>query len=417
MFQEHPREKPWLAWLVFGLWSVFIIVIAPLTRPLLRELADATDKRVLIYITVVVTVIAAAVAIRLNVLQQGRLSKSRLTALVFIVGLFAYFSLFKIKSPQESLHFLEYGFLGLVTFRAFSHRIHNVLIYPCTVLLCSCIGTYDEILQWVNATRIYDLRDIGWNATAACLSQLAIALGVRPPFIRLRTDRASCRILAGLIALHTALFMACLSNTPQAIAWYTQKFPPLDYLADNNNVMTEYGYKLHDDDIGTFYSRFTRDQVIAMDQARAAEVGLLLAENIKSRDYDGFLRRYTPAVDAFARECRVRLYRRDHYYLASFKHGATNEMYKFHMMVAYKENQILERYFSNTLAAAGAVFAPYSRKQIRDGMKSDDHYVSPVGEHLITVMSEAVLVGLLATLLVLSVTAWWKLRPPHAAHA
>jgi hypothetical protein len=400
MFQEPPREKEWQGWLFFSAWALFVVRIAPLTRGLLRELIRHTDRSLLVHGTIAVT-IAAGLAGAVYVIRHPRLRGVRhVPWLAAVVAAYAYMCLHHLKSPQDALHFLEYGFLGLLAFRALAHRLRDAAIYPAAILVCALVGNVDEILQWLVPGRISDVRDWAWDLVAAALAQVAIAGGMRPPFIAWRPAARSARVVVRLLAVQVALMAACFLNTPARGVWLGWHVPGLRSLTWHENVMTEYGYRHRDPDIGTFYSRFTLEELRRLDATRFEDAAECIRTYRDGAGFMVFLREVNAGVDPFTHEAYVRINRRNHYVLSSHRHTNDVPRYRFHCLVAFRENRILEKYFAKTTGFAGETMSTAEFDRARKDMAELEPYVSPVSDHLIIGFNERQVMAVALLLLV-----------------
>ena len=136
MFQTPPREGPVRSWLLMGAWAVVIFSAVPFARALLHSIDDLWGTGMLRWFSIAVIGASAALAAFYVYRSLKRLPWSRLAWLVGIVAIFVYLVLEKMKTPSEALHFIEYGLLGLLAFRALSHRLRDHLVYVCAVLIC-----------------------------------------------------------------------------------------------------------------------------------------------------------------------------------------------------------------------------------------------------------------------------------------
>ena len=388
MFQGPPRERMWVSWLMAAAWTGCILSAIPFARAMQGWVGAHWGTAILRWFSMAVILLAATFA-AVYLWRRLRLPPWRnIFWLAATVGVFMYLCMARMKTPSEALHFLEYGFLGMLVFRALSHRLHDRLIYFCAILACLLVGTCDEILQWLTPGRYWDIRDIGHNGTAAALAQVALAGGLRPPFIRPGVSPLSVRWFCALAALQLLLLGFCFSNTPVAVEWYTEKLPRLEFLRENDSPMSEYGFRHDDPDIGRFYSRFGKDDLLWIDSRRGQDAGTVVGYYLTEGSYSNFLRRYTPAVDAFVHEAMVHAYRRDHYYAVLWKYKGDDDLYRRHATVAYRENKILEKYFPQTLRASGQAWPAEQAAALVPFLRVDRRYKSEVSRHLITHVRE-----------------------------
>ena len=85
--------------------------------------------------------------------------------------------------PEEKLHFLEYGLLGGMLFRACRLRLSRLGrsdpgadggAAVLALLLAGLAGVVDESIQALLPNRYYDVRDIAFNVVASALVVLAL---------------------------------------------------------------------------------------------------------------------------------------------------------------------------------------------------------------------------------------------------
>ena len=181
-------------------------------------------------------------------------------------------------------------------------------------------------------------------------------------------------------------------NTPELIGWYADRFPRLRFLKTNKSVMTEYGHLYIDPDIGRFRSRFSPSELRNSDRVRAKEAAEIL-DRYQSRDeYKEFLKIYTPVTDPFVHEARVHLFRRDIHFRKSKKRMDNQEgnqkAYSLHLTIAFRENQIMEKFFRNTLHNSAYVWSAEKLALAEKYLMHDKKYESRVSKNLITRVSE-----------------------------
>ena len=206
-------------WLLTGGWTLLIFVTIPLARGVQR-LLERTDQRELpAYVTIVLVIAAVAVTLRyLRRLERATPGNYVWLALIG-TAVIVYTVQLTRRHPEEAVHFVQYGVLSWLLFRALNHRIRDTSIFFAATLLATMAGTLDELIQWLTPERYWDLGDIGLNALAAALAQLALAKGVRPPTTSAPWRMASTLRLGGLALLTAVLLGISLLAVPDALAW------------------------------------------------------------------------------------------------------------------------------------------------------------------------------------------------------
>jgi hypothetical protein len=183
-FSQKPREPENLSWLWVGLWVLFIYGSIPLARSVQVATYGLGAKMLFLWITFSCAVACCRLA--------GPRELARRVGLVaypnghsgLILGVLASLTWALRASPEEAFHFVQYGVLSFLLFRALSQRISDPSIYLAAVTIGFVFGILDELIQWVVPRRYFDLRDIGINLLSVMLIQLGIAAGIRPAFIR-----------------------------------------------------------------------------------------------------------------------------------------------------------------------------------------------------------------------------------------
>lgn len=85
-------------------------------------------------------------------------------AVAFIVG--------RMPIPEERIHLLEYAGLGYLIVCALQTRLQNILLYNRGLGLVFLIGIGDELIQGILPSRIFDFRDIFFNAIGGIMGTI-----------------------------------------------------------------------------------------------------------------------------------------------------------------------------------------------------------------------------------------------------
>jgi hypothetical protein len=397
---DRPPSREWLSWLLVATWSLVIFATIPLARTIQRAVRETVGEEAFLYVVLVAIVVTFLATFR-HLRGLGRISPVRGAWLLGVAAVYAGYAFTLRRAPVEALHFLQYGVLGVLAFRALTHRMRDPGIYLAAALIGGIVGIIDEAIQWLTPRRVWDLRDIWFNFFAASLIQVAIAAGIRPSLIAGTLAPRSIRLICRMAALATLLLTASLLNTPPRIAWYAERIPALGFLLERSDVMLEYGYLYEAPEIGRFRSRLSPAELERLDAQRGAEAGRILSGS-SDDDYQSFLERYTPINDPFLHEARIHLFRRDRYLITAERHREDEKWYRKDLTVGYRENRILERYFPETLRQSGRNLAPERRAYLAEQQYAKKSYESKVSQHLLTRIGERhVVVVAAATLLAL----------------
>lgn len=225
MLENTPQEKQWVSWLYVAAWSLLIFVTIPLARVIQGFVSQQWGRSAFTY-GVAAAILGALLAASIRLRRNPSTTRGNyLWLLLIAVFFFGYTFKLGQKSPEEAMHFVQYGVLGVLVFRALTHRRQDVSIYLAAAFICGIIGTLDELIQWLTPGRLWGLRDIWINFLAAVLVQLSIAKGLKPTLISGRVNRANLRFLCWLTMTGSALLGLCLLNTPERIAWYAERIP------------------------------------------------------------------------------------------------------------------------------------------------------------------------------------------------
>ena len=364
-------------------WTAVIYATIPMARMIQKWVSAEFGGEAFSWTVYAVVAITFGIAWRWFARQAIPGSARAKVVLIFLAAAFAYGTWHLRARPEEALHFVQYGLLSALAYRAFAEGGANRGTYLCAFLLTAILGSVDEVIQWLVPKRYFDFRDIAINVIAGGLIQLGLVLGIAPQAMKTRATEASARTAWKLGLIWLVLLGFCLNNTQSL--WRPVLFPgPHLFLFDE--AMTEYGNKIKDPEIGTFYSRFTPGELRQEDEKRAPEAGRILAIEGDKKDYASFLARYSPITDPFMHELRVHLYRRDRYLENALEPGNQKESVRL-FNVAYRENQILERWFGNSLRASGKVWDA-GRLDAAAARLRPEPYQSPVSQNLITRFSQ-----------------------------
>jgi hypothetical protein len=329
---------------------------------------------------------AAAVGALAGLRRSGRPGLGPALWVGGVAALFAGATLSLRDAPEEALHFVQYGVLGILAWLALRPSLPDAGSFLGAALIGGIVGLLDEAIQWATPMRVWGLRDIGLNLFAAGLVQLALAGGFAPEPARRRPGAASLRRLCALAALALALLAASLLNTPPRTAWIADHVPGLAGVRDH--VMAEYGFLHEDPELGRFRSRLDTAALRHADETRAAAVAGIL-DAYGGNDYPRFLADHPSAADPFVHEARVHVFRRDEYLARARGLEAGTDEHAGAAAVALGEQRILERHFGRTLGASGHGLTSDVRAWLEQEAEHGRDYDSAVSGEVITRFGEA----------------------------
>jgi hypothetical protein len=395
------KKKKFWAWVWVALCSLAIFLIVPLARTIQAFVSTRWGRTLFGYAVLAAVGIAFIAVVTSLVFRLGLRSPGRLIWLTAVAGLYVYFTMKLWRAPEEAVHFLEYGLLGFLLFRALSYSIRDKSVYLAAFFIGSTVGIFDEILQWITPGRFWDFRDVGLNALAAGLFQVALWRGIKPSLISEKVTPRSARRVSLLLAVNLVLLGLCVSNTPQRVASYAGRFPCFSFLL-KEEPMYEFSLKHEDPEIGIFYSRLSPDELKREDQEHSDQWAEVL-RSWKDKEYSLFLSQYSPFLHSFLYEMRIHIFRRDRKVEEAAK-AKKETAAKESLFIAFNENLILEKYFSQTLEKSTYSWAEDKRKQIEALIDKSRSYQSPVSRGLIHIQEKTLWISIVTVLILLALT-------------
>jgi hypothetical protein len=83
-------------------------------------------------------------------------------------------ALIRMLGPEERTHLFEYGLVATLIYQALSERVRNGRRVPVPAVLAvdmtALLGWLDEGIQAILPGRVYDIRDVGFNALAGFIA-------------------------------------------------------------------------------------------------------------------------------------------------------------------------------------------------------------------------------------------------------
>lgn len=168
-------------WLAAAGLLVLIYSTLSVVRPITEALRDAS-----LLIPALILVFGTCVAWGLRGLRRrrpGRIETATLAGIALTYGLL----LLWLRTPEEAMHFVEYGAVAVLFYEALAERRRSATRTGTTpwlpvripaagaLVLTIAAGWLDEGIQYLLPERYYDLRDVALNAAAGALALVAVA--------------------------------------------------------------------------------------------------------------------------------------------------------------------------------------------------------------------------------------------------
>ena len=154
-------------------WALAVLVAIYSTLGLAGTLVEELRNREMLNSFYV----ASAVLVLVVILTQGLKTRPGGVEIAVFLGVaIAYFMVFvRMGIPEEErTHLIEYGVLAVFIYQALSERGRNrqQLLTPAVIALgaTTLLGWLDEGIQAILPNRVYDIRDVGFNALAGLMS-------------------------------------------------------------------------------------------------------------------------------------------------------------------------------------------------------------------------------------------------------
>jgi hypothetical protein len=172
-FTSERERRLWL-------WALAVVAAIYATLGPAQILAEALRERNLLRASVAVVLLLAGLVVAGRwVKKRPGLREVGVVVAVIIVYLIA---LARILGPEERTHLIEYAVVAILIHQALSERRRNDsrVRAPAAlaVVVTALLGWLDEGLQALLPGRVYDIRDVGFNALAglmAIVASLALA--------------------------------------------------------------------------------------------------------------------------------------------------------------------------------------------------------------------------------------------------
>jgi len=399
------RGRGLTSWLPVLLWSLFIFLTIPFARRIQLFVYNHLKKEYFTYAVLFIILVALVALLYIFIFRFNIRRHTSYIWLMVCAGLYGYFTVSLKEHPEETFHFIEYGILSYLFFRALSKTVHDHSVYITSIFFVFLVGIIDEFIQWMIPNRFWDIKDVGLNTLSGVIFMFGLWKTGITSCINRGMRRPSINILVTIITIDLLFLGFCLSNTPRFVSYYTERLSFLSWL-DNEEPMVEYGYRYKDDDVGIIYSRLSMKQLKEIDTSRGEEYGKEISDILnRYGTFEELMRIYRPSKNPFLYEFMIHLQRREER-LKDLRESRNPYMTRGYVHTILKEELILERYFTNTLRHSGYAMPEEIQDELRQRIQDEDiPYISNVGKLITGFDLKGLWLMLIATIVVVWIAA------------
>ena len=148
--------------------AVYLVAIYA-TLGVVRTITNALRDRGVLRVSVVIAFAITAVLVLWWIFRDARRRSWRFVLLLAIVACVYAAVIYPMESPEEKIHFIEYGVVAWLAYASTKR-------YIVSAGFVTAAGWIDELIQGVLPSRYYDLRDVAFNAAAGLMALGAIAI-------------------------------------------------------------------------------------------------------------------------------------------------------------------------------------------------------------------------------------------------
>lgn len=150
-----------LTLLLLGIYSTLYVA---------RRITEAIREAGLLRAMVATAFGLAGLGVVTLLVRNPALRKPRTVVLTLLAACIYAAVIWPMSSPEEKLHFLEYGAVGVLAFLSTTVEWKTTKRFVFAALFTVAAGWVDEGIQALLPNRYYDLRDVGFNALAGLMA-------------------------------------------------------------------------------------------------------------------------------------------------------------------------------------------------------------------------------------------------------
>ncbi|HEX2061286.1 MAG TPA: VanZ family protein [Thermoanaerobaculia bacterium] len=146
------------------------------TLGVVRVITNALRDRGMLRVSVVVAFVLAAAVMLWLIFRDARNRSPRVLLTLVAVAIAYAVVIYPMKSPEEKIHFIQYGVVALLANAASPRTWSARKRFIACALFVAAAGWIDEGIQALLPSRFYDLRDVAFNAAAGLMALVALAI-------------------------------------------------------------------------------------------------------------------------------------------------------------------------------------------------------------------------------------------------
>ena len=146
------------------------------TLGVVRTITNFLRDHGLLRVSVVAAFVIAGAVVCWWILRNARNRSRRVLRTTLLVGLAYAVVIVPMKSPEEKIHFIEYGIVAVLAHAAAPRKWSRGKRFIACLLFVAAAGWIDEGIQGLLPSRVYDLRDVAFNAAAGLMALGAVAI-------------------------------------------------------------------------------------------------------------------------------------------------------------------------------------------------------------------------------------------------
>jgi hypothetical protein len=165
LFTSDLERRLWI-------WTVVVLVVIYSTLGLAGRVVQTLRELNLLRISFAAFLLLAGAVIVVHWIKR-RPGRNETWVAIGVTAVFLW-AMARTQHPEERTHLIEYSLVALLIHEALKERRRNGRRVPAPAALALgatvLLGFIDECIQALLPNRVYDIRDVGFNALAALMA-------------------------------------------------------------------------------------------------------------------------------------------------------------------------------------------------------------------------------------------------------